>query len=134
MFVRAIGVQGDGPGQFARPKGVAIDGDGRVYVADAAFSNVQMFDARGRLLLAFARMGSGDGELWMPEGLSLDGASRLYVSDRFNNRIQIYEAVRPRAATTEISCVKSTRRSMMASWWPTSPHTRSPSSIRSMRC
>ena len=33
-FIRAFGKTGDGPGYFARPKGIAIDGDGHIWVAD----------------------------------------------------------------------------------------------------
>ena len=55
------------PGLFARPKGVAVDQEGRIYVVDAATQVVQLFDADGKLLMFFGRAGSGtEGELSLP--------------------------------------------------------------------
>lgn len=48
-FVRSYGKHGDFPGSFARNKGVAVDREGRVYVVDAAFQNVQVFNDKGLL-------------------------------------------------------------------------------------
>ena len=52
-FRRFIGRPGEGPSTFSRPKGVAVDRAGLVYVADAAFANVQVFSPEGRLLMFF---------------------------------------------------------------------------------
>ena len=35
QFQRVFGSAGDGPGHFSRPKGVAVDRAGHVYVVDA---------------------------------------------------------------------------------------------------
>ena len=51
-FVRAFGSVGHNVGQFARPRGLAVDRDGLVYVSDAAFCNVQVFQGDGTMLLA----------------------------------------------------------------------------------
>lgn len=48
-------------GDFARPKGVAVDSEGHIYVVDAAFGNVQIFNSEGLLLLFFGQMGTGPG-------------------------------------------------------------------------
>ena len=37
------------PGNFVRPKGVAYDSDGNIWVADAAFNNFQIFDPSGHV-------------------------------------------------------------------------------------
>ena len=42
-FIRTFGKAGDGPGYFARPKGIAVDGDGHVWVADGIQERVQVF-------------------------------------------------------------------------------------------
>ena len=49
QLLGTIGEIGDGPGALARPRGIAVDSEGHVYVADAAFDNVQIFDLTGRL-------------------------------------------------------------------------------------
>ena len=33
-FISTFGKNGDGPGYFARPKGIAVDSDGHIWVAD----------------------------------------------------------------------------------------------------
>jgi DNA-binding beta-propeller fold protein YncE len=90
-FVRQIGRLGDSPGLFARPKGIAVDSQGHLYVADAAFNNVQVFESDGTLLLGFGSLGHGVGEHWMPLGLAIDRFDRIYVADRYNNRAAIYQ-------------------------------------------
>jgi streptogramin lyase/DNA-directed RNA polymerase subunit RPC12/RpoP len=47
-FVTRFGSHGDGPGQFAAPHDIAVDGQGRVYVSD--FHGIQVFDPNGRYL------------------------------------------------------------------------------------
>jgi DNA-binding beta-propeller fold protein YncE len=48
--IRTIGSQGRGYGQFISNKGVAVDRGGAIYVVDAAFNNVQIFNREGQLL------------------------------------------------------------------------------------
>jgi tripartite motif-containing protein 71 len=38
-----LGGPGDGPGQFSRPHGMAVDSKGNLYVADASNQRVQKF-------------------------------------------------------------------------------------------
>ena len=49
-FVKRFGQIGDAPGTFTRPKGIGIDSEGHIYVADAAFDNLQIFDEKGQVL------------------------------------------------------------------------------------
>jgi DNA-binding beta-propeller fold protein YncE len=56
-FLRTLGSQGDLPGQFARPKGIAVDREGRIFVVDAASQTCQIFDTEGRMLLSFGEPG-----------------------------------------------------------------------------
>ena len=87
-FLRAIGVHGDGPGAFARNRGIAVDRSNRVYVVDAAFENCQIFDETGHVLLFFGDRGSGRaGGLLLPAGVAIgyDEADlfRRYVAPGF---------------------------------------------------
>ncbi len=67
-FVRHIGSPGDVVGQFARPKGIALDGD-KLYVVDASFENCQILDLDGEPLLFFGGSGVGPGNLYLPAGV-----------------------------------------------------------------
>jgi DNA-binding beta-propeller fold protein YncE len=84
---------GRGFGQFSKPKGIGVDARGRIFVADAAFNNVQIFDGQGRLLLFFGGMGSAPGQFWMPAGVAVGPDGRIYVADQFNRRINVYEVI-----------------------------------------
>ena len=63
--------QGRSSPSFGRPKGVAVDREGRVYVSDAAFQNVQVFEDNGRLLMAFGQPKQGEG-MSLPAGVAID--------------------------------------------------------------
>jgi DNA-binding beta-propeller fold protein YncE len=52
-YIRAVGEMGDGLGQFARVKGIAVDRDDRLYAADAMSQVVQIFNDDGKLLTWF---------------------------------------------------------------------------------
>jgi sugar lactone lactonase YvrE len=70
--VRFYGEVGDTSGKFARPKGIAIDRQGLMHVADAAFQNVQVFDTNtGKLLLAYGQPEKGDG-MSLPAAVKID--------------------------------------------------------------
>jgi sugar lactone lactonase YvrE len=70
--VRVYGAVGDTSGKFARPKGIAIDREGLMHVADAAFQNVQIFDTNtGKILLPYGQPESGDG-LSLPAAVRVD--------------------------------------------------------------
>ena len=63
------GCSGDGHGQFNEPWGIAVGGDGSVYVADTWNSRVQKFDAAGNFLTMWGVFQSTNGELTQPGAL-----------------------------------------------------------------
>ena len=67
----AVGSYGNGPGQFTRPKGVALDREGNLYVVDAAFQNVQIFNRQGQLLMHFGGSYEGPGAMWLPAAVEI---------------------------------------------------------------
>ena len=90
-YLRKFGQLGDNPGDFSRPKGIAVDSEGHVYVADAAFSNFQIFDDMGKLLLSIGSMGQGAGQFVLPGGMYADDQDRIYVADVLNRRIEVFQ-------------------------------------------
>jgi len=88
VFDGKWGEQGADPGQFDRPYGVCVDGDGNLYVADFGNHRIQVFSPSGKLLYMMGKRGSGDGELDCPLGVAVDGKGAVYVLDWGNNRVQ----------------------------------------------
>jgi DNA-binding beta-propeller fold protein YncE len=84
----AFGEEGDGPGTFSRPKGIAVDSDLNIYVVDNLFDNVQIFDRSGRVLLSVGSGGDGTGQFWSPAGIDIQNDT-VYVADTHNHRVQI---------------------------------------------
>ena len=83
---------GTGPGQFSRPKGIAVDDEGYVYVTDAAFNNYQIFDSQGRLMLFVGTGGSAEpGEFLLPADIEIDQKGYIYVADQMNRRVQVFK-------------------------------------------
>ena len=72
IYEKSIGDYGKSPGQFVRPKGIAVDRDKYLYVADAGFENVQMFDEQGKLLMFFGGSYEESGDMWLPAKVTLD--------------------------------------------------------------
>jgi hypothetical protein len=70
-FLGALGKMGDKAGSFARPKGVAVDQEGRIYVVDAGLNAVQVFDDQMRLLIYFGWPGLEAGSLNLPSGIAV---------------------------------------------------------------
>ena len=73
--------------------GLAIDGDGNVYVADWENDRIQVFDPQGRFLRKWGEEGDGDGEFLHPIGLAIDGDGNVYVAEDENHRIQVFRRV-----------------------------------------
>ncbi len=87
-----IGSQGQGPGQFDRPKGVALDADGNIYVGDIGNHRVQVFSPEGKFLREWGGQGSGPGQFNEPWGLAVDSERGfVYVADTWNHRVQKFD-------------------------------------------
>lgn len=71
-YLSSVGGYGTSPGQFARPKGIAVDAAENLYVVDAGFENVQLFDRDGNLLMFFGGPYEGPGYMWLPAKVIID--------------------------------------------------------------
>lgn len=92
-FIRRFGKVGDRPGDFARPKGVAVDSEGNIYVNDSAFSNTQIFNENGELLMWFGSAGYGDTQYRLITGIYIDKEDKIIIADGFSGRAQTYQYI-----------------------------------------
>jgi len=88
-LLESFGRRGDGPTDFVRPFGVAVDSDANVYVSDEGGHKIVKFDAAGKPLAAFGREGLSRVEFFKPKGLAFDAGGRLVVVDWGNHRGQM---------------------------------------------
>lgn len=93
-YLGSFGAAGRGFGQFTRPKGISTDRDGNIYVIDAAFENVQIFNSSGALLLHFGGTYDGPGGMWLPADVTIDYDCleyfEEYVDDSFKLEYLIF--------------------------------------------
>jgi DNA-binding beta-propeller fold protein YncE len=80
------------PWYFNNPYGIAIDGQGNVYVADSSNDRIQKFNSSGTFITQWGSKGSGDGEFDRPRGIAIDVQGNVYVADTFNHRIQKFNS------------------------------------------
>ncbi len=70
------GRKGDQPGEFDIPHGIALDSEGRVYVADRSNARLEVFDASGKFLYQWKGP-----ELGRPWDVAIGPDSNVYVMD-----------------------------------------------------
>ncbi|MDZ7262453.1 MAG: NHL repeat-containing protein, partial [candidate division KSB1 bacterium] len=93
----SLGVYGlteQGDQRLNKPRGIAANARGDVYVADTGNHRVVRLFNPGRSLKfvgSIGRRGNKKGEFQAPRGVALDSRGNLYVSDTGNNRIQIFD-------------------------------------------
>lgn len=87
-YLTQWGTEGSGDGQFEHPTAVAVDGSGRVYVADNWNDRIQAFTSSGAYLTQWGTFGTGDGQFYGPNGVATCRDGSVYVVDPGNNRIQ----------------------------------------------
>jgi len=74
--------------RLTRPYGIAVDKDGRIFVADSFRRQILIFDRQEHVAGAWS--GNAQIPLSLPVGLALDSQSRLYVSDSFAAQIVLF--------------------------------------------
>ncbi len=89
-FTFHLGEWGVDAGQFYRPKGVAIDDEGRIWVSDSVLGVIQVFDEMGELIGVLAD-GDEVRHFPTPTRLAFDERGRLAVVEMRANRITLWE-------------------------------------------
>lgn len=89
-----IGQQGAEPGQFSRPRGLAIAADGSLFVADTSNHRIQHLTSDGEVISvwgSFADLSAGEapgGTFNEPWDVAVAPDGTVYVTDTWNHRIQ----------------------------------------------
>ena len=75
-FLMSWGKKGSQPGDLDDPHSIAIDSQGRLFVADRGNVRIDIFDQDGKLLGAWKQFG-------IPSGIFVDDKDILYVAENF---------------------------------------------------
>ncbi|MBU0512613.1 MAG: TIGR03663 family protein [Chloroflexi bacterium] len=90
----ALGFNGSDPGQFEKPRDVALALDGTLYVADTGNHRIQHLSTAGEVLHVwgtFADSAAGDappGTFYEPWGIAVGPDGSVFVTDTWNHRVQ----------------------------------------------
>ena len=84
------------PGYFGQPKGLAVDSQDHLYVVDANFEAVQIFDHDGSLLMDFGRRHRPGRVLAAGRDLHRPH-NRIWVADSYNRRVQVFDYLREKS-------------------------------------
>ena len=87
-WLRQWGGHGFEPGEFQRPRAMAIDDQDRIYVADSTNNRIQVFDTEGRVLRIWGEGGVGPGQMSYPFDVAIGPDHCLYVCEYGNHRVQ----------------------------------------------
>jgi len=89
----AFGYHGTGPDTigFNKPKGIAIDDSGFIWITDCLNHCVKKFDTQGNFKFKFGKHGNNHGEFSEPCGIAFDDAGFMWVCDNKNERVQKFD-------------------------------------------
>ena len=80
-YINKFGGKGREAGQLSNPQNIAVDGQGRVYVADAG-RGIEVFDANGRYINSF-----GSNVVF---GIAVNDRNEIFATERNRNKIVKY--------------------------------------------
>jgi len=90
-LVRTFGARGLYVGNLVRPKGIAVDSEGNVYVVESYHDHLLVFDRDGAFLMAIGGVGQDAGRFYLPAGVWVDARNRVFVADMFNGRVAVFQ-------------------------------------------
>ena len=95
---QVVGAPGVQPGQFQSPRGLAVAGDGSLYVVDSMNNRVQHLKADGTVLKVWgtqadvSKGAAPGGTFNEPWGIAIGPDGSVYVADTWNYRIEKFTA------------------------------------------
>ena len=75
---------------FFGPRAVAVDAQGKVYIADTGNKRIVVTDSDGNYLYQWGYGGTEPGAFNEPIGIAVDGQGNVYVGDTWNGRVQVF--------------------------------------------
>lgn len=82
-LVMCFGSEGSSPGQFKSPRGIDIDNEGNIYVADAENYRVQKFDTQGKVLQVYDSLETTPGDYMEPYRVKVDAKNNINIVGTF---------------------------------------------------
>lgn len=86
-----FGARGLFVGNLVRPKGVAVDSEGNIYVVESYYDRLLVFDKHGKFLMPIGGTGPETGRFYLPAGVWVDSRNRVFVADMFNGRVVLFQ-------------------------------------------
>ena len=72
------------------PRGIAVDANGKVFVADTGNKRIVVFDQDGNYVTEFGSGGFDPGKFDEPVGVAIAPSGTVYVTDTWNQRVQAF--------------------------------------------
>ncbi|MXW16007.1 MAG: hypothetical protein F4123_04175 [Gemmatimonadetes bacterium] len=91
--VLRIGSLDDTCDAFGRIMSLAVDGDGRIYVADSQSSEIRVFSPEGECVRTFGRSGEGPGEFSLLAGIAWQPPGFLWTIDSIAERLTVFDSL-----------------------------------------
>lgn len=92
IFISSFGKKGEKQGEFKEPKGIFVDAQENIYVADTENNRVQKFDKNFNVLLKIGGEEKKEKHfLKEPEGVYGDTQGSIYVADTHNHQIKKFD-------------------------------------------
>ncbi|MEB2334923.1 MAG: TIGR03663 family protein [Anaerolineaceae bacterium] len=81
------------------PRGIAVDAQGRVLVADTGNKRIMVYDSNGIYLTEFGSSGFDPGQFDEPVGVAVGSDGTVYVADTWNQRVQSFAPIQGEGAS-----------------------------------
>jgi len=89
-FIKVIGKEGSGEGEFKDPVGIFVDNKGYLYVADTANHRIQIFDSSDKFSSMFS-LKYGDYQI-RPIDVAVDPVKgHIYVTGNNNHKLMVFD-------------------------------------------
>ena len=90
-LMKSFGSRGSQNGQFNTPRGVDVDGEGRIIVSDTLNHRIEVFENDGSFIRSFGSEGSSEGQFNFSRGVVVDRDGNIVVCDSWNHRIKVMD-------------------------------------------